>query len=125
MFNSRRSSRLGRKKKKRDEIEPLKTRPDYSEQRKRGLHQAAINLNRVYFVDENYRRLIISKSEVRRGGNPIRFVGQLPYIPEKGDVLSTEDFSDKFIVLRRHLVPNLSLNLPPKIYIVLKEIKNS
>lgn len=114
----------GSRRRRKKEIEPLKRFPDYSDQRKKGSmsHSAAINLNRIYFVDEDYKRLIVSAEEVRRGGEPTRFTGQLPFIPEQGDVLSNSDFSERFEVVRRHIVPNLSLNLPPKIYIVLKEI---
>ena len=113
----------GKRKKKREDIEPLKTRPDYLKQKRRASYQAAINLNRIYFVDQKYRRLIITKNEVKRGGDPTRFTGQLPFIPEQGDIFSTEDFSEKFEVVRRHTILNASLNLPPKVYIVLKEIK--
>ncbi len=111
------------RRKKREEIEPLKKRPDHLKQRRLVSHQAAINLNRIYFVDRRYRRLIITKNEVKRGGDPTRFTGQLPFIPEQGDIFSTEDFSEKFEVVRRHTVLNASLNLPPKVYVVLKEIK--
>ena len=111
-----------RKRREDEDIEPLRKWPDYLKQRKRGSHTAAINLNRVYFVNEDYERLVVTPDEVKKGGDPTRFVGQLPFVPEAGDILSTDDFSEKFEVVRRHMIPNLSLNIPPKIYIVLKEI---
>jgi hypothetical protein len=108
------------RKKNKTELEPLKKVPDYSKQRKIG---SIINLDRIYFVDENYQRLIISSEEIRVGGDPTRYTGQLPFMPEKGDILSNEDFTRKFEVIHRHMVPYLSYNMIPKIYIILKEIK--
>lgn len=113
----------GSRNRNKKKIEPLKKFPDYSDQRKRGSlinRQAAINLDRVYFVDEDLNRLIVSAEEIKRGGEPTRFTGQLPYIPEKGDILSNSDFSEMFEVVKRILVPTLSVNVPPKIYVVLK-----
>jgi len=115
------------RRKKEDDLEPLKKVPDYTNQKKRGSFSAdkhtALNVNRIYFVDENYDRLIVSSEEVRTGGDLTRFTGQLPFIPERGDILSNDDFSRRFEVIRRHMVPQLSTNIPPKIYIVMKEIK--
>lgn len=113
------------RKRKRREIEPLKKFPDYDERNKRGSRSrtAAININRIYFVNEGGERLIVSANNVQEGGEPTRFTGQLPYIPVPGrDIISTDDFKRKFEVVRRQMVPNLSLNVPPKVYIVLKEI---
>ena len=115
------------RRKKEDDLEPLKKVPDYINQKKRGSFSAdkhtALNVNRIYFVDENYDRLIVSSEEVRTGGDLTRFTGQLLFIPERGDILSNDDFSRRFEVIRRHMVPQLSTNIPPKIYIVMKEIK--
>jgi hypothetical protein len=112
-----------RKKRNKTEIEPLKQFPDFSKQIKTGSFHQAVNLDRIYFVDENYQRLIVSSEEIRSGGELTRYTGQLPFIPEKGDILSNEDFTRKFEVVRRHIIPYLSYSIIPKIYIVLKEIK--
>lgn len=115
---------LGKKRRKITDFEPLKQVPDYEERIRRGAasKQAAINVNRIYFVDKNYEKLLVSANEVQEGGEPTRFTGQLPYIPKVDDVLSTDDFKRKFKVIGRHMVPNLSINVPPKIYIILEEI---
>jgi hypothetical protein len=113
-------------KKRKKDIEPLKRFPDYKDRNKHGSisKTAAINVNRVYFVNENYERLLVSAHDVEEGGEPTRFTGQLPYIPIPGgnEIISTDDFKRKFKVVRRHLIPNLSLNVPPKVYVVLQEI---
>lgn len=113
-----------KRKKERKDIEPLKQVPDYHERMRRGAasKQAAINVNRIYFVDKDYEKLLVSANEVQEGGKPTRFTGQLPYIPEPDDILSTEDFKRKFKVVGRHMIPSLSINIPPKIYIILEEI---
>jgi len=112
-----------KRKTKREDLEPLKQVPDYVRENKRGSLHKALQYERIFFVDENYRRLIVSSSEVKRGGEPTKFTGILPYFPIKGDIISTEDFSEMFEVVRRHMIPSLSPNLPPKVYIVLRSVK--
>lgn len=112
---------------KKTPIEPLKKVPDYDERNRVGSRSrtAAINVNRIYFVNENYERLVVSSNDVQEGGEPTRFTGQLPYMPVPGkDIISTDDFKRSFMVIGRRMIPVLSLNIPPKVYIILREIKN-
>jgi len=116
-----------RKDRRKTPIEPLKEVPDYNKRNRVGSRSktAAMNINRIYFVNEKFERLIVSANDVQEGGEPTRFTGNLPYIPVPGkDIISTEDFKKEYMVVGRRIIPNLSLNIPSKIYIILKEIKN-
>ena len=103
--------------------EPLRSEPDYTEQNHKGTksHLAADSFYRVYFVDENYQNLTVSTSGIIEGGDPLRFRGQLPFIPRQNEFILTENKSRAFRVMDVEYELNLSPSIPPRIYIILKE----
>lgn len=101
-------------------IEPLKTEKDYGETYKKKF-DSAINLEKIYFVNEKYERLIVTGNDVREGGEPTRYLGVLKDIPRTGDYVISEDRKIRYRVLRWETVLNNSKTVPPKKFIVLRK----
>lgn len=121
--------KLTRKQKSEDKFNPLRKFPDYLEQIKETIrlsfkksHTAALSLKRIYFVNEKYERLLPTAADVKEGGAPARFTGQLEAVPIVGDILRTEDNSKRFEVLRREHILYKAGTRPEKIFIILREI---
>lgn len=102
-------------------IEPLKQEKDYGEEIYKKKSKAAINVDRIYFVNERFQRLLVTGSDVREGGEPTRYQGILGRIPENDEYLTSEDHKTRYKVLRVENVLNNSKNVPPKKFIVLRK----
>ena len=110
---------------KRREIEPLRTRPDYEEEKKRREGYIAVDdlrRRRVFFVDEEYRNLSVTSESVKHGGRPTRFKGDMGRNINKGDYIITYYAKRKFEVLRVEIELFRSVNSSPKMFIILKEV---
>jgi len=110
----KRRTRAGKK------IEPLKNEKDYGERTHKKKSEAAMNVDRIYFVNEKYEKLLVTGSNVSEGGEPTRYQGILGRIPETGEYVTTEDHKTRFIVLRVENILNNSKNVPPKKFIILR-----
>lgn len=111
------------KKKRKKVIEPLKQTPDYEDQHHYGSRTAALELKRLYFVDENYEKLLVTSAGVSEGGPPARFTGQLEDVPIEGDIIRTDDNKERYIVVRRERVLYKAKSRLEKIFIVLRKIE--
>jgi len=78
--------------------------------------EAALSTERIYFVDENGKKLQPTAEAVNRGERPSRFKGILDRLPEPGHILRSPEGS--FVVLKIEHELRISIKAPPKIFIV-------
>lgn len=99
----------------RKSIEPLRSAPDYSDQR----HVLQEKKATIYFVDENFKPLTVDKSRIASCKEMTSYKRHMAFLPKIGEQILVSDKNAYTVLNIVHSLPILQSDVQ-KVYIVLK-----
>lgn len=102
----------------RKNIEPLKSFPDYT-QSSQDILQSFKKNAKIFFVDENFKPLVVDKTKIASSKELIAYRNHLAFLPKIGEQILVNDKNAYTVVNILHTLPLLRSDVQ-KVYIVLK-----